>query len=216
MNIRHTTVLVVDDHEVVASALCSLLELQPDFEVVGVATNGLESEALARELCPDVVLMDLAMPELGGIEAARRILEQQPDCKIVFLSMHSDIEHVQQAMRVGAAGYVLKRSAARETIAAIRAVRSGERYLAPQLAAELARRLCGGDAEDPFTLLSGREREVLTLLAQSHSVQAIAERLGLSPKTVETYRTRLMDKLDIRDLPGLVRFAVRRGLVDLN
>ncbi len=209
-----TTVLVADDHQVVAAALCSLLEGETDFEVLGVATNGFEAESLAIETRPDVVLMDLAMPLLDGVEAARRILAKMPECRIVFLSMHADIEHVRQAMRAGGAGYVLKRNAARETIAAIRAVRAGERYLAPQLAAELAGSLAQ-EGTAPLQLLSAREREVLKLMAESHSTHAIALRLGLSPKTVETYRSRLMAKLELSDLAAVVRFAVRHGIIEV-
>jgi len=207
-------VLVVDDHGVVAEGLRQLLASQPDIEVTGLARDGLEALERARVERPDVVLMDVAMPGLNGVEATRRIREECPGCRVVVLSMHSDAEHVQRAFLAGASGYVLKRAAARESLAAVRAAHAGARYLDPALAAGLAERLAGGAApEDPLERLSPREREVLQLLAESRSTQEIARRLELSPKTVETYRARLMEKLHIRDLAGLVRFAVQRGLV---
>lgn len=211
-----TRVLVADDHGVVAEALRALLDAQPDMQVVATAATGFEAQRLARELSPDVVLMDISMPELNGIEATRRIRELLPACKVVMLSMHADSVHVQEALRAGAAGYVLKRGAAREALAAIRSVRAGVRYLDPALAVELASRMGTRGHEDPLERLSAREREVLQMLAGSLSVAVIAERLALSPKTVETYRARLMEKLDIHDLPGLVRFALRKGLIALD
>jgi DNA-binding NarL/FixJ family response regulator len=211
-----TRVLVADDHGVVAEALCVLFNAQPDIEVVATASTGFEAQRLARELSPDVVLMDVSMPELNGIEATRRIREMLPDCRVVMLSIHADSAHVQEALQAGASGYVLKRSAARDALAAIRAVRAGGRYLAPALAADLAGRLGTHGDMDPLERLSAREREVLRMLAESSTVADIGERLALSPKTVETYRARLMEKLDIHDLPGLVRFALRKGLITLD
>ncbi len=213
---RITRVLVADDHGVVAEALRVMLDGQPDMDVVATAATGFEALQLARELSPDVVLMDIAMPELNGIEATRRIRELLPACHVVMLSMHADSAHVREALRAGAAGYVLKRGAAREALAAIRAVRTGVRYLDPALAAELAGRLGARGDDDPLERLSAREREVLRMLADSLGIAVIAERLALSPKTVETYRARLMEKLDIHDLPGLVRFALRNGLIALD
>lgn len=212
----HIRVLVADDHEVVAEGLRQLFSLQPDIDVIGIARNGLEVLEHVREHHPDVVLMDVAMPELNGVEAARRIREDYPQCRVVILSMFSDAEHVQRALRAGASGYVLKRSAAREALAAIRAAHAGRRYLDPELAGALMERLTDeANGHDPLERLSEREHEVLQLLAESRTVQEIATRLALSPKTVETYRARLMDKLGIHDLAGLVRFAVQRGLIAL-
>lgn len=209
-------VLVADDHDVVAEALCGLLAAQPDVEVIGTARNGREVLERVREHLPSVVLMDIAMPEMNGVEAARRIRSEFPQCRVVILSMHSDAEHVQRAFEAGASGYVLKRTAARESLAAIRAAHAGARYLDSGLAGTLAARLTGGSADhDPLARLSAREREVLQLLAESRTTQEIAARLALSPKTVETYRARLMDKLGIHDLAGLVRFAVQRRLIEL-
>lgn len=209
-------VLVVDDHDVVAEGLRGLLAAHPDLEVTGVARNGRDALERVREQQPDVVLMDVSMPELNGIDAARRIREEMPHTRVVMLSMHSDAEHVQQALHAGVSGYVLKRAAAREVVDAVRAAHAGARYLTPELGAMLAARGAGEAAgRDPLERLSAREREVLQQLAESRSVQEIAARLELSPKTVETYRARVMEKLEIHDLAGLVRFAVQRGLISL-
>lgn len=207
-------VLIVDDHSVVAAALRAMLEAQPDMDVVGTVSDGLDAARVAGELKPDVVLMDVAMPGLNGIEATRRVHRLVPECRVVILSMHADTVHVQAAFKAGASGYILKRAAARDALAAIRAVRAGIRYLDPELAAELLGRWGDTGADDPLERLSVREREVLQLLAESHTASAIAAKFSLSPKTVETYRARLMEKLDIHDLAGLVRFAVRHGLID--
>ena len=194
-------VLVADDHDVVAEGLRGLLAAQPDIEVIGVASNGRDALERVREQRPDVVLMDVSMPELNGVEATRRIREECPRTRVVILSMHSDAEHVQRALQAGASAYVLKRSAARDALAAIRAAHAGARYLDPELAGALAARLAAEAADhDPLERLSAREREVLQMLAESRTIQEIATRLALSPKTVETYRARLMEKLGIHDL----------------
>lgn len=207
--------LIADDHELVAEGLRQLLSAQPDIEVVGTARTGVEVLERVRELRPGLVLMDVAMPELNGVEAARRIRALCPQCKVVMLSMYSDAEHVHRALRAGAAGYVLKRAAAREALAAIRAVHAGGRYLSPEVAAGLAARLSDDLWQDPLERLSAREREVLQLLAESHTVKEIALRLALSPKTVETYRARLMEKLGIHNLAALVHFAVQHHLINV-
>ena len=209
-------VLVVDDHDVVAEGLRGLLAAHPDIEVTGVAHNGRDALERVREQQPDVVLMDAMMPELNGIDAARRMRVEFPRSRVVILSMHSDAEHVQQALRAGVSGYVLKRAAAREVVDAVRAAYAGARYLTQELRAMLAARGAGEAAgRDPLERLSAREREVLQQLAESRSVREIAARLELSLKTVETYRARVMEKLEIHDLAGLVRFAVQRGLISL-
>jgi DNA-binding NarL/FixJ family response regulator len=158
--------------------------------------------------------MDQAMPEMNGTEAAQAIRERRPKTRVIMLSMHSNIEHVQRALRAGASGYVLKASAGEEVVAAIRAVHAGRRYLSPPLADELLDRMLDAPV-DKLSLLSLRERQVLKLLAEGHSIVGIAIKLSLSRKTVETYRARLVEKLGIRDLPGLVRFAIQRGIVTL-
>jgi len=172
---------------------------------------------VARETQPDVVLMDLSMPELNGADAARAILERDPKCRVIVLSMYSDREYVRRALKAGAAGYVVKRSAAKEVVEAIRAVFGGGRYLSPRVADVVIDDYADDDkAADPLARLSAREREVLQLLAEGRTGAEIAQRLSLSQKTVETYRARLVEKLGIRDVAGLVRFAIQRGLVSLD
>jgi len=160
------------------------------------------------------VLMDLSMPELNGADAARAILERQPQCRVIVLSMYSEREYVRRALKAGAAGYVVKRSAAKEVVDAIRAVYAGQKYLSPRVADVVIDDYSGGE-DDPLAKLSGREREVLQLLAEGRTGAQIAERLSLSQKTVETYRARLVEKLGIRDTAGLVRFAIQRKLIPL-
>lgn len=207
-------VLIADDHGLVAEALQHLLEEHADIEIVARAPDGVEAVRLAGELAPDVVLMDVAMPGLNGIEAARQIQERSPSSRIVMLSMHADSEHVRRALKAGASGYVLKSGVAHEALVAIRAVHRGAHYLSSELAGAVAAARAAGEY-DPFERLSAREREVLQLLAEGASVIQIAERLGLSPKTVETYRARLMEKLGIHNLPELVRFAILHGVIAL-
>jgi len=162
------------------------------------------------------VLMDLSMPELNGADATRAILERDPKCRVIVLSMYSQREYVRRALKAGAAGYVVKRSAAKEVVEAIRAVHAGQRYLSPRVADVVLEDYTDEKQDDPLTRLSAREREVLQLLAEGRTGAQIAERLSLSQKTVETYRARLVEKLGIRDLAGLVRFAIQKGLVSLD
>lgn len=209
-------VIIADDHAVVAEGLKHVVEAQPDMAVVSLAVDGREAVRQARELQPDVVLMDLSMPELNGADATRAILERDPKCRVIVLSMYSEREYVRRALKAGAAGYVVKRSAAKEVVDAIRAVHAGQRYLSPRVADVVLDDYAGEDREDPLARLSGREREVLQLLAEGHTGAQIAERLSLSQKTVETYRARLVEKLGIRDVAGLVRFAIQRGIISLD
>ena len=209
-------ILIADDHGVVAEGLKHLIEAQADMRVVAIAADGREAVRVAREAQPDVVLMDLSMPELNGADAARAILERDPKCRVIVLSMYSDREYVRRALRAGAAGYVVKRSAAKEVVEAIRAVFGGGRYLSPRVADVVIDDYADDKADDPLARLSAREREVLQLLAEGRTGAEIAQRLSLSQKTVETYRARLVEKLGIRDVAGLVRFAIQRGLVSLD
>jgi DNA-binding NarL/FixJ family response regulator len=210
-------ILIADDHGVVAEGLKHLIETQADMQVVAIAADGREAVRVARETQPDVVLMDLSMPELNGADAARAILERDPKCRVIVLSMYSDREYVRRALKAGAAGYVVKRSAAKEVVEAIRAVFGGGRYLSPRVADVVIDDYADDDkAADPLARLSAREREVLQLLAEGRTGAEIAQRLSLSQKTVETYRARLVEKLGIRDVAGLVRFAIQRGLVSLD
>ena len=209
-------VLIADDHAVVAEGLKSLIEAQSDMQVVAIAADGREAVRQTEELHPDVVLMDLSMPELNGADATRVILEQDPARKVIVLSMYADHEYVRRALKAGALGYVVKRSAAKDVVEAIRSVQNGQRYISPAVADAVIEE--GGKAgkEDRLARLSTREREVLQLLAEGRTGSEIAQRLSLSPKTVETYRARLVEKLGIRDVAGLVRFAIQRGIISLD
>jgi DNA-binding NarL/FixJ family response regulator len=207
-------VLVADDHRVVTDGLRSLIDSHTDMRVVGVATTGVSALRLALDSTPDVVVMDQAMPEMNGTEAAQAIRGRRENTRIIILSMHSNIEHVQRALRAGASGYVLKSSAGDEVVEAIRAVHAGRRYLSPPLAEAMIDRVID-TPEDPMLVLSARERQVLKMLAEGRSIVDIAAKLSLARKTVETYRERTMEKLGVRDLPALVKFAIRHSLVEL-
>jgi DNA-binding NarL/FixJ family response regulator len=208
-------ILIADDHGIVAEGLKSLAEAEADIEVVGIVADGREAVQHARESKPDVVIMDMSMPELNGADATRAILQNDPGCRVIVLSMYAEREYVRRALKAGAMGYVVKRSAAKELVDAIRAVHAGQRYLSPRVA-DVVIEAGADDKDDLLAKLSMREREVLQLLAEGNTGAEIARRLSLSQKTVETYRARLVEKLGIRDLPGLVRFAIQRGIVTLD
>jgi DNA-binding NarL/FixJ family response regulator len=209
-------ILIADDHAIVAEGLKHLVEAQPDLEVVATVGDGRAAVRVAKETEPDVVLMDLSMPELNGADAARAIIDERPDCKVIVLSMYAEREYVRRALKAGATGYVVKRSAAKELVEAIRAVHAGQRYLSPRVADVVIDDYAADGKADLLEKLSAREREVLQLLAEGRSGAEIAQRLALSQKTVETYRARLVEKLGIRDVAGLVKFAIQRGLVSLD
>jgi len=205
-------VLLVDDHAVVRAGLKALLQRAADIDVIGEADNGRDAVRRSEDLKPDVVVMDLTMPELNGIDATRRLREKCPAIRVVMHSMHSSSEHVFRAFDAGATGFVLKESAGEDIAAAVRAAHAGRRYLSRGIAAiESAEQSRAGRAS-PLESLSTREREVLQLVVEGRSSTEIAATLHLSPKTVETYRVRLMAKLGVRDVPGLVRFAIEHGL----
>jgi RNA polymerase sigma factor (sigma-70 family) len=208
-------VLIADDHGVVAEGLKHLVDAQPDMEVIACVEDGREAVRMAGETRPDVVLMDLSMPELNGAEATRSIMQGDPKCRVIVLSMYAEREYVRRALKAGAVGYVVKRSAAKEVVDAIRATHAGERYLSSRVADAMLEDALADEKDDPLAKLSAREREVLQLIAEGRTGAEIAERLTLSQKTVETYRARLIEKLGIRDVPGLVRFAIQSGLVSL-
>src|SRR3954447_23733837 len=209
-------IIIADDHGVVAEGLKHLVEAQADMEVVSLAVDGREALRQARETQPDVVLMDLSMPELNGADATRAILADSPGCRVIVLSMYAEREYVRRALKAGAIGYVVKRSAAKELVEAIRAVHAGQRYLSPRVADVVIDDYAADGKADLLEKLSAREREVLQLLAEGKTGAQIAEKLSLSQKTVETYRARLVEKLGIRDVAGLVKFAIQRGLVSLD
>ena len=206
-------VLIADDHSVVAEGLRYLIREQPDMEVIGCASDGREAVRWALGSRPDIVLMDSAMPELNGTEATRLICEHLSHTRVIMLSMYSDPVHVSRALQAGASGYVVKKSVAKELLDALRAVHAGKRYLGGSLGETVHEQFVAGSAAaDPIALLSSRERQVLQMLAEGAAVTHIARVLSLSPKTVETYRSRMMEKLGIRDLANLVRFAIRQGI----
>ena len=209
-------VYLADDHAVVTDGLRSLLEAAPDIKVVGHADNGRTAVQEIAKLKPDVAILDIAMPELNGIEAAQLIRERDPAVRIIVLSMHADAEHVLRALRAGASGYVLKASAGSEVISALRVVHAGKRYLSQRIAETVIDGyISEHPAASPLDELSSRERQVLQLFAEGKSIAAIARDLALSPRTVETYRSRLMLKLDIDNLPDLVKFAIQHGIISL-
>lgn len=210
------SVLIADDHTVVAEGLRHLVGSQAEMEVIGLAENGRDAVRAAMDARPNIVLMDHAMPILNGTEATRLIRERCPDTRVIMLSMYSDAVHVYRALQAGATGYIIKRSVAKEVVDAIWAVHRGGRYLSRQFADVVIDHVVQRSApDDPLERLSSRERQVLQLLAEGHSVAEIAATLSLSPKTVETYRARMMEKLGIYELAGLVRFAIQQGVTSL-
>ena len=209
-------VFLADDHTVVRDGLRFLLEAQDDIRVVGVAGNGREAVREVRRLQPEVVVMDIAMPELNGIEATLQIHDACSATRVLILSMHSTAEHIFRALQAGAQGYLLKESAGMEVVDAVRAVHAGQRYLSQKIAAtvidDYIRERRSGS---PLESLSHRERQILQLIVEGKSSAEIAKVLFLSPKTVETYRSRMLHKLGIKDLPSLVKFAIQHGLTSL-
>jgi two-component system, NarL family, response regulator NreC len=216
VNIR---VFLADDHAVLRDGLRSLLQATAGMVVVGDADDGRVAVREIQRLKPDVVVMDIAMPEMNGIEAARHVVEQVPGCRVLILSMHSSGEHIHRALRAGASGYVLKESAGKELVTAVRAIHAGRRYLSPKILDTLVENYAQTEGPrgepSPLERLSEREREVLQFVVEGKSSADIATRLGLSPKTVETYRSRLMQKLGVPNLPALVKFAIQHGLTPL-
>lgn len=211
-------VVLADDHKIMREGLCSLLRNDPRVEIAGVAEDGRSAVQLAREQKPDVVVMDVAMPDLNGIEAARRIKAEMPDVRILALSMHADKRYISSMLQAGASGYLLKDCAFKELVQAIHTVARRQVYLSPSIAAlvteDYVRQLMTRDAS-PAAILSPKEREVLQLMAEGHSTKQIAASLNLSVKTIETHRQQVMEKLDLHSIAELTKFAVREGLTSL-
>ncbi|TEU10041.1 MAG: response regulator transcription factor [Anaerolineales bacterium] len=212
--------LVADDHPVVRAGLRMLLGTQPDMEVVGEAVDGATAVERALELRPDVVVMDITMRGTNGLAATREIVKRMPQTKVLILTMHDSEEYLRQTLEAGATGYVLKQAADTELAVAIRAVQRGEIYLYPAFTRVLLRDLTpnrdtdGQAQRDSYELLSPREKEVLRMVALGHTNRKIADQLFLSVKTIETYRARVMEKLNLRTRAALVRYALLRGLLD--
>jgi len=207
------TVFLIDDHTIVRDGLRSLLETQADMTVVGDAADGRRALAPITQLLPNIVVMDIAMPELNGIEAAHQIRESCPSCQVIILSMHASEEYTYRAFQTGVRGYLLKTAPGTEVIEAIRAVAAGRSYLSSHIQEALVVNYMQQQRDDPLAALSAREREILQLVAEGKSSFEIADILSLSAKSVDTYRSRLMQKLGVKGLPNLIKFALEHGVI---
>jgi DNA-binding NarL/FixJ family response regulator len=205
-------VMLVDDHALVREGVSRLLQEEPDMRVVAAFADGNAAVRFAAREEPDVAILDISMPGVGGFDATRRVRAVSPRTRLLMLSVHAKVEYVQQALWAGANGYLLKESAGHEVASAVRAVFSGQRYLGDGVP---LRTLAVGSREDPLQRLSAREMEVLKLVVEGNTSNEMATQLGLSPKSIDTYRSRLMTKLGLDDLPALVKFAIRRGLTSV-
>ena len=214
---RKIRVLLADDHQLMRSGIRLMLEREADLSVVGEASDGREAVALAKSLRPDVVVMDIGMANLNGIEAALQMTGDSPEIAVVMLSMHSDESYVLRALKAGARGYLLKDSAEADLIKAVHAVAGGKSFFSPAVSKVLlddyVRKLRRSGTEDAYDLLTPREREVLQLIAEGKSNKDIANLLNLSVYTVESHRANLMEKLNVRGLPELILYAVRKGII---
>jgi len=211
-------VILAEDHTIVRKGLRSLLEGEEDIEVIGEAGNGKEAITLVEQKKPDIVVMDIGMPELNGLEATRRIKKKFPQTKVLILTMHTNEEYVFEILQAGASGYIVKKAAPTELVSALRAVEQGESFLSPSISKkvidEYLQRAGEAKRRGAFELLTDREREVLQLIAEGNSTRGIAGRLFISTKTVETHRSNLMEKLDLHGTADLTRYAIRTGIVD--
>jgi len=211
-------VLLADDHTILRAGLKMMLNAQPDIEVIGEASDGRQAVLEAQRLQPDVIIMDITMPEVNGIEATRQVKKLQPDVRVLVLTMHENEEYLFQMLRAGAAGYMLKEAADTELISAIRVVSSGRFYLSPSaqsmMVSDYLQRVRTGEERDSYSALTEREREILKLVAEGYTNNQIGERLFISPKTVDTHRSHIMDKLNLHSRAELVKYAMRRGLLE--
>jgi DNA-binding NarL/FixJ family response regulator len=209
------TVFLADDHAVMREGLARLLESHTDFKIIGAANNGRDAVKQVLQLKPQVVIMDISMPDMNGIEAARQIRERAPDIRVVILSMHATSAHIFHALEAGVRGYILKESAGSDVVDAVRTVHSGRRFLSPKVMEIVAEEVARPRGPSPLERLSRREREILQLVAEGRSNAHIAATLRISPSTVDTYRTRLKQKLQIKDVAGLVKFAIQHGMTSI-
>ena len=212
-----TRIMVVDDHKIVREGLRKLIEDDGNFEVIGEAGNGREGIRLARQLQPDIVIMDVAMSEMNGIEATRQLMTAQPEVRVLALSMHSDSRFVRLMLEAGALGYLLKDDAFEEIVTALRSLVVGRMYVSPQASGGILQDLAQGQLanDGSETPLTAREKETLQLIAEGHSTAEIAERLFVSVKTIETHRKKIMDKLDMHSIAELTKYAIREGITSL-
>ena len=212
-------VLITEDHTIVRQGLVALLRSEPDIEVVGEASDGLEAFEMAKKLIPDVVLMDIAMRNLNGLDATRKIKKLFPEMKVLVLTMYDNEECIFQILKAGASGYLIKDSAMTDLISAIKAISQGDSYLSPSISRkvidEYIRRAEMGEKRSADDPLSSREREILQLIAEGHSIPQVASLLCISKKTVEAHKTHMMEKLNIHDKVGLIKYAIRTGLTKL-
>ncbi|MEO7019990.1 MAG: response regulator transcription factor [Ktedonobacteraceae bacterium] len=211
-------ILLADDHTILRAGLKMMLNAQPDMEVVGEAQDGRQALHEAQRLHPDIILMDITMPDMNGIEATKQVKKQLPDVKVLILTMHENDEYVFQALRAGASGYMLKEAADTDLINALHVIQSGNFYLSPTaqsvMVGDYLQRVHAGEEKDSYSCLTEREREILKLVAEGFTNNQIAERLVISPKTVDTHRTHIMDKLNLHSRAELVKYAMRRGLLE--
>ena len=217
MGIKKITVLLADDHRILREGIRSLLEKEPDIEVVAEASEGGEAVAKAQQLSPDLVLMDITMPGMNGLEATRQIKALKPGVKVLILTMHEGNQYISEFLRSGASGYVLKDTAAQELVGAIRAVNQGDAFLYPSIARmlleEYLQKVQSGEESGSYDGLTDREREVLRMVAEGKTNKEIADDLSLSVRTVQAHRANLMGKLHMHDRTELVRYAIRKGLI---
>jgi two-component system, NarL family, response regulator NreC len=214
---RKTRVLLADDHQLMRSGVRLMLEREPDIAVVGEASDGREAVSLAKTLRPEVVVMDIGMPSLNGIEAALQMTQHNPELAVVMLSMHSDESYVLRALKAGARGYLLKDSAEADLIKAVHVVAGGKSFFSPAVSKVLlddyVRKLKRSGTEDAYDLLTPREREILQLIAEGKSNKDVANLLNLSVYTVESHRSNLMEKLNLKGVPELILYSVRKGII---
>ena len=209
-------VLVVDDHAIMRDGIRALLSLHDDIEIVGEASEGNEAIEKAQKLMPDIIIMDIAMPEMDGLEATRRIKKKNPKAKILILTQHDNREYIISAVKAGVTGYVPKRALGVELISAIHAVRGGESFLYPSAATAIIADYKRQAEVEPYDHLTSREREILKLIAEGHTSREIADRLFISLKTVLGHRAKIMEKLDIHNRTELIKYALRKGLVSMD
>jgi DNA-binding NarL/FixJ family response regulator len=211
-------VIIADDHKIMRDGLKSMLEKQRDIEIIAETLDGRTTVELAMKLKPDVIIMDVSMPDMNGIEATRQIIKKSPKIKVIALSMHSDKQFILEMLNAGASGYLLKDCAFHELINAIHSVASNRSYLSPEIADVMIKEfkhVISKESLSAFSLLTPRERQVLQLIAEGKTTKEIAYTLKVSTKTIETYRQQIMDKLDIHSIAGLTKYAVREGLTSI-